>query len=302
MTTIPDPVKRAILAGSRLRPADRGRPDAAVVPDLRRPALRDDLDAPRARAAPGDPQGRAAQGRALLRHRLRPRPGLVPRRTSRCSATARAVERRGRACPRRPSSPARTTCTTRWRPQRIARDLPDVKLIVLVRDPVERAYSQHAHEIARGFETEARLRRAPSHSSRSGCAGEDERLTADPPLLQLRPPAPRVPGPRASTSTTWSGWRGYWAASASWSSTARSSSPTRSPSTTGSWTSSGCRYADTLGLAGRYPAFEQHNARKRALPIPEHVRADLTAHYEPFDAELGEWLGRPVSWRASSSA
>ena len=52
----------------------------------------------------------------------------------------------------------------------------------------------------------------------------------------------------------------------------------------------------------RYPAFEQHNARKRALPIPEHVRAELTAHYEPFDAELGEWLGRPVSWRVSSSA
>ena len=32
---------------------------------------------------------------------------------------------------------------------RIASDLPGVKLIVLVRDPVERAYSQHAHEIAR---------------------------------------------------------------------------------------------------------------------------------------------------------
>src|SRR3954470_5710761 len=37
---------------------------------------------------------------------------------------------------------------------RIARDLPRAKLVVLVRDPVERAYSQHAHEVARGFESE----------------------------------------------------------------------------------------------------------------------------------------------------
>ena len=79
---------------------------------------------------------------------------------------------------------------------RIARDLPGVKLVVLVRDPVERAYSQHAHELARGFEPETRLRpragagagpAAPAR--RSGCA-------ADPTLLQLRPPAPRLPGPR----------------------------------------------------------------------------------------------------------
>ena len=31
--------------------------------------------------------------------------------------------------------------------QRISRDLPGVKLLVLIRDPVERAYSAHAHEI-----------------------------------------------------------------------------------------------------------------------------------------------------------
>ena len=37
-------------------------------------------------------------------------------------------------------------------PGRIAADLPDVKLLVLLRDPVDRAYSAHAHEIARGFE------------------------------------------------------------------------------------------------------------------------------------------------------
>src|SRR3954454_1453677 len=37
---------------------------------------------------------------------------------------------------------------------RIAQDLQHAMIIVLVRDPVERAYSQHHHEVARGFESE----------------------------------------------------------------------------------------------------------------------------------------------------
>ena len=38
--------------------------------------------------------------------------------------------------------------------ERIARDLPAVRLIVLLRDPVERAYSAHTHEVARGYDPE----------------------------------------------------------------------------------------------------------------------------------------------------
>src|SRR5206468_1882749 len=37
---------------------------------------------------------------------------------------------------------------------RIAADLPGVRLVVLVRDPVERAFSAYTHERARGYETE----------------------------------------------------------------------------------------------------------------------------------------------------
>ena len=36
--------------------------------------------------------------------------------------------------------------------ERIAAVLPGIKVICLLRDPVERAYSAHAHELARGFE------------------------------------------------------------------------------------------------------------------------------------------------------
>ena len=38
-------------------------------------------------------------------------------------------------------------------PCRMARDLPDVRVVAVVRDPVERAYSAHQHELARGFES-----------------------------------------------------------------------------------------------------------------------------------------------------
>ena len=37
--------------------------------------------------------------------------------------------------------------------ERIARDLPDCHVVVMVRDPVARAHSAHRHELARGFET-----------------------------------------------------------------------------------------------------------------------------------------------------
>lgn len=62
--------------------------------------------------------------------------------------------------------------------ERIARELPATKVIVLVRDPVERAFSAHAHEFARGFETlgfEEAMDREEERTS-----GEAARLVADP--------------------------------------------------------------------------------------------------------------------------
>ena len=63
-------------------------------------------------------------------------------------------------------------------PFRIAQALPDVKLIVLLRDPVERAYSHYQHELARGFETlsfEEAIEAEPRRLQ-----GELERMRADP--------------------------------------------------------------------------------------------------------------------------
>jgi hypothetical protein len=63
-------------------------------------------------------------------------------------------------------------------PRRVAEHLPRVKLIVLLRDPVQRAYSHYQHEVARGFETlpfEAAIEAEPAR-----LAGETERLLAEP--------------------------------------------------------------------------------------------------------------------------
>jgi Sulfotransferase domain len=63
-------------------------------------------------------------------------------------------------------------------PRRVASDLPDVKLIVLLRDPVARAYSQYQHEVARGFE-HLTFEQAIEHEPKR-LAAETDRLLADP--------------------------------------------------------------------------------------------------------------------------
>lgn len=63
-------------------------------------------------------------------------------------------------------------------PQRIAAALPAVKLFVLLRNPVDRAYSHYQHERSRGFESlsfEEAIEREPERLS-----GEVRRMQSDP--------------------------------------------------------------------------------------------------------------------------
>jgi hypothetical protein len=63
-------------------------------------------------------------------------------------------------------------------PERVAAAIPDVQIVVVLRDPVARAYSQYNHERARGFE------RLPFEDAIAAegerLAGEDERIRRDP--------------------------------------------------------------------------------------------------------------------------
>jgi hypothetical protein len=63
-------------------------------------------------------------------------------------------------------------------PARIVDELPDVKIVAMVRDPVERAFSAYKHEFARGFETEPLERALALEDARVG--PELDRMLADP--------------------------------------------------------------------------------------------------------------------------
>lgn len=63
-------------------------------------------------------------------------------------------------------------------PGRIAQDLPGVRVLVLLRDPVSRAFSAYKHEYARGFETLSFEDALVAEDER--LQGESEKLLADP--------------------------------------------------------------------------------------------------------------------------
>jgi len=170
--------------------------------------------------------------------------------------------------------------------ERISRDLPEVKLLVLVRDPVERAYSAHAHELARGYETEPFERALELEDQR--LAGEAERIVSEPGYLSF--------SHQHHAYLT----RGLYADQLE-----------RLGQCFGRdrvhVVDSGRFFADPepvydgvlefLGLRQHgYPVFERYNARPRS-PMPETLRATLNEHFLAADERLTSWLGQPPSWR-----
>jgi hypothetical protein len=170
--------------------------------------------------------------------------------------------------------------------QRISRDLPGVKLLVLIRDPVERAYSAHAHELGRGYETEPFERALELEPSRLD--GEAERMVADPTYLShsYQHHAYRTRGQYIDQLDRLERLFGrdrihivdssvFWA------------DPEPSFKAV----------LDFLGLPGDGNiVFDRHNARPRA-PMSETLRDELHAHFRPYDERLAQWLGEKPSWQ-----
>lgn len=169
---------------------------------------------------------------------------------------------------------------------RIAHDLPAVKLIVLIRDPVERALSAHRQETARGFETEPFERALELEETR--LAGEVERIQADPHYVSFHHQHHAYLA------------RGRYAEQLGrlielvgrerllvLESTAFFSTPHRV------WT----RVLEFLELpAWQPPVFGRHNARDGS-PLSDPLRQRLEAYFEPHDAELATLLGEVPAWR-----
>jgi hypothetical protein len=172
-------------------------------------------------------------------------------------------------------------------PERIAADLPGVKLVALLRDPVERAYSAHKHELARGFETEPSFERVLELEP-SRLDGEVERIRTEPGYLSHahRHHSYLDRGHYDEQISTLHALFGRERVHVAF---AEDFFSEPEP----------CFDAivDFLGLERwRPPSFERHNARPGS-PLPERLRRRLNSHFEPHDERLAGLLGEAPPWR-----
>lgn len=170
--------------------------------------------------------------------------------------------------------------------QRIADDLPDVKLIVMLRDPVERAYSAHAHEFARGYEREPFERAVALEPER--VVGQRERMLAEP----------------GYQSYDWQHHaylaRGRYHEQLQALEALVGRDRLLPVDSQQFFDDPGPAFSEVLrflGLPDRTgTVFEQHNSRSRS-PMPDALRARIEEHFASHDERLAAWWGRAPSWR-----
>jgi hypothetical protein len=171
-------------------------------------------------------------------------------------------------------------------PERAARLLPEVKLVAVLRNPVDRAYSHYQHEVRDGRESLSFAKAIDCEAAR--LAGEEERLRREPGyyshnhhrysytrrglyLEQLRRWLQHYP--RSSLLVL------------------QSERLFQDPAAV-----SGALYG-FLGLRPhrlrQYTAFYQGNYERA---IPGDLRSRLVAYFEPYNRELYEWLGEDFDW------
>lgn len=169
---------------------------------------------------------------------------------------------------------------------RIAESLPGVKILVLVRDPVERAYSAHAHEQARGYEDETFERALELEEER--LQGEEERLLSDPDYES-----------RAHRHQAYLR-RGRYAEQLQRMSDCVGRDRVHVVDSQLFFTEPEKVFASVLAFLDLPPVgtiqFERHNARSRA-PMTAALRHRLESHFTPYDEQLISWLGATPIWR-----
>jgi hypothetical protein len=160
-------------------------------------------------------------------------------------------------------------------------------MLILVRDPVERAYSAHAHELARGFESlpfEAAL-----EAEAGRLEGEEQRLRVEP---EYESTAHRHQAYRQ---------RGEYAPQIAKMAALLGRDQVKVVDSHRFFERPGAVYSEVLEWLGvnqvRSPVFDKYNGRPR-LEMPAHLRRTLDEHFMSFDEQLTPWLGHEPSWRA----
>jgi Sulfotransferase domain len=168
---------------------------------------------------------------------------------------------------------------------RMARHLPDVRILAMLRDPVERAFSAWKHEKARGFETKAFERALELEDER--LAGQAERMLADPDYQSFshRHHAYRSRGHYAEQLER---LRRYFPADQVH--VIESEAFFESPETTYG------AVLDFLDLPTVFPdRFDRWNGRPSS-PMSEITRTHLRDHFRGQDQALASMLGREPAW------
>jgi hypothetical protein len=170
-------------------------------------------------------------------------------------------------------------------PERVHRLVPGARLVALLRDPVDRAYSHYQHEVVRGTETLPFEEALDAEEER--LRGEVERMSADP----------------AYFSHAWWNFtylaRGRYAEQLErWFAlfpreqllVVSSADLHDRPAET---------YAEILGHIGVEPhelASYPHLFSREYSPMPDDARARLTEYYAEPNRRLYELLGRDFGW------
>lgn len=169
--------------------------------------------------------------------------------------------------------------------ERVARDLPSVKLVAMLRDPVERAFSAYKHEFARGFEWE---------SFEQALALEDERLIGE--IGRMRGDLTYESFAHRHQSYV---HRGYYAEQLERVFDLFPRAQVHVMDSEAFFDQPAQEYRqliEFLGLRAFEPAsFDRHNARPGS-PMAAPTRQMLEEYYLPHDQRLAKLLGRPLHW------
>jgi hypothetical protein len=172
-------------------------------------------------------------------------------------------------------------------PARAAAAVPDARIIAMLRDPVERAYSHYQQEYARGFEDADTFERAIDLEPQR-LAGERERMLADPGYqsYELQHHSYMARGEYVGQLQA---WRVHYPEERVLVICAERF-----------FAEPAATYADVLRFLGlpdppETPRFKAYNARP-SKGMAEETRSRLVAHFAEPNRRLEEYLGTTMGW------